>query len=366
MSERPDTSERTEDPTPKKIEDARNNGQTPFSREASTFASLLGVLVVLGVMAGDLTRPLVASLAQLHDKAGGFRLDNGGDATALFLHVYRASALFVLPIVLLLAILGVAAALSQSSPRLIGERIRPKLERISLGAGAKRIFGSQGIAEFLRALFKFAVVGAVAASLLGNQLPAVIRSVFVDPALLPAQILSIATRLVAVVCSATIVLVAADLVWTRLKWKRDLKMTRREIKDELKQSEGDPILKARMRSAQKDRARRRMLTAVPQATVVIANPTHFAVALAYHRGVGGAPRVVAKGVDLVAQRIREIAEGNAIPVVEDPPLARALYYTVDVDRFIPEDFYRAVAQVLYFVYSRDGAGPAPTPPAPPA
>ncbi len=129
-------------------------------------------------------------------------------------------------------------------------------------------------------------------------------------------------------------------------------MTRRELRDEFKNSEGDPIVKARIRSAQKDRSRRRMLTAVPRATVVIANPTHFAVALHYARGEGGAPKVVAKGVDLVALKIREIAEANDIPVVEDPPLARALYAAVEVDRTIPEDFYRAVAAVLHYVYQR--------------
>ncbi|MBJ3778676.1 flagellar biosynthesis protein FlhB [Acuticoccus mangrovi] len=361
MSEKPDSSERTEEATPKKIEDALKKGQTPFSREAPAFASLLGILVVLGILAAEQTRDLVAHLALLHDNAGAYPLNDGADATAIFLQVYRASAIFLLPVVILLAIFGVVAALAQSSPRIVAERIRPKLERLSAIAGAKRIFGSQGLAEFLRSLFKFAVVGAIAFSLLGSELPTLVRAVFVDPALLPTQILAIATRLLAVVCTATIILVAADLVWTRIKWRRDLKMTRREVKDELKQSEGDPILKARIRSAQKDRSRRRMLTAVPQSTVVIANPTHYAVALSYTRDTGGAPRLVAKGMDLVALKIREIAEKHHVPVVEDPPLARALYYAVEVERFIPEDFYRAVAQVLYHVYSRDGAGASPFP-----
>ncbi|MCF3932475.1 flagellar biosynthesis protein FlhB [Acuticoccus sp. M5D2P5] len=355
MSDRPDASERTEEPTPKKIEDALQKGQTPFSREAPTFASLLGLLVVLSITASDQTRIFVSSLSGIFGNAATLDLSNGPDATALFLHVYRASAIFVLPIVILLAIFGVIAALAQSPPRIVAERIRPKLERISIVAGAKRIFGSQGVAEFLRSLFKFTVVGAIAISLLMSEIPMVVRAVFVDPTLLPAQILSIAVRLLAVVCTATIVLVATDLVWTRFKWRRDLKMTRREVKDELKQSEGDPILKARIRSAQKDRSRRRMLTAVPQATVVIANPTHFAVALAYERGAGGAPRLVAKGVDLVALKIREIATAAEIPVVDNPPLARALYYAVEVDRSIPEDFYRAVAEVLYFIYERNDA-----------
>jgi flagellar biosynthetic protein FlhB len=355
VSDRPDPSERTEEPTPKKIEDALRKGQTPHSRELSTFASLLGILVILALMAGERTRGFVAALSRLHDKAAGFSLEDGTDATALFLNVYSASALFLLPIVILLAIFGIVAGMSQSSPRLVAERIRPKLDRLSLAAGARRIFGSQGLAEFLRSIFKFVVVGAITVFLLISELPNLLRAIFVDPVLLPSQILSIAVRLVAAVCVATIVLVAADIVYTRFKWRRDLRMTRREVKDEIKQSEGDPILRARIRSAQKDRSRRRMLTAVPQSTVVIANPTHFAVALHYQRGAGGAPRLLAKGIDKVALRIREIAEDAGVPVVEDPPLARALYYAVEVDRFIPEDFYRAVAQILYYVYSRDAA-----------
>lgn len=355
MSDKPDSSERTEEPTPKKIEDSLKKGQTPFSKELPTFASLLGLLLVFGVVATDQATSLVSLLSNLHDMAGTVALDDGTDATALFLEVYRASAIFVIPIVIILAIFGVIAALAQNPPRLVGERIRPKRERISLLAGAKRMFGSQGLMEFGRSLFKFATVASVALLTLANELPTVVRAAFVDPAVLPAQILAIATRLLAAVCTATILLVAVDLVYTRLKWRRDLRMTRREVKDELKQSEGDPILKARIRSAQQGRARRRMLTNVPRATVVIANPTHFSVALRYERGAGSAPVVLAKGVDLVALKIREIADQHDIPIVEDPPLARALYDATSVDKTIPEEFYRAVAQILYYIYEHEAA-----------
>jgi flagellar biosynthetic protein FlhB len=354
VSERPDRSEQTEEATPKKIEDALKKGQTPVSREVGTFASLLAFLAILALYAPAGTRELVATLSRLHDDAAGFTLRDGSDATAIFLEIYRAMASFLFPIVGFLALAGVAASLAQNAPRIVGTRIEPKLERISIMAGFKRIFGSQGAVEFLRSLFKFAVVGAIATYLLMGELPQAIRSIFVDPSVLPSHVLAVAMRLVAAVCAATILLVAADLVWTRLKWRRDLRMTRREVRDEMKDSEGDPILKARQRSVQKDRSRRRMLTAVPRATVVIANPTHFAVALHYVRGEGGAPKIVAKGVDIVALRIREIAEANRVPVVEDPPLARALYAAVEVDRTIPEEFYRAVAQVLHYVYSHAG------------
>jgi flagellar biosynthetic protein FlhB len=149
-----------------------------------------------------------------------------------------------------------------------------------------------------------------------------------------------------------VLLVAADIVWTRFRWRSDLRMTRQEVKDELKQSEGDPAVKSRLRSLARDRARRRMIGAVPKATVVIANPTHYAIALKYDRAKGGAPLVVAKGADLIALRIREMATKHSIPIVEDKPLARALYDAVEVDQWIPPEFYRAVAKILHFLYSR--------------
>jgi flagellar biosynthetic protein FlhB len=154
------------------------------------------------------------------------------------------------------------------------------------------------------------------------------------------------------VAVATIMLVAADLVWAHLKWRIDLRMTRQEIKDEMKQSEGDPLVKARLRSLARDRARRRMMAAVPRASVVIANPTHYAIALRYERSEGGAPLVLAKGADIVALRIREVAGKHGIPIVEDKPLARALYDAVEVDQWIPPEFYKAVAKVLYYLYAQ--------------
>jgi flagellar biosynthetic protein FlhB len=173
-----------------------------------------------------------------------------------------------------------------------------------------------------------------------------------EPAALPGLILSLASRLVATIAVATLVLVAADIVWTRVSWQRDLRMTRQEVKDELKQADGDPIVKARLRSLARDRMRKRMMAAVPRATLVIANPTHFAVALRYVREEGGAPLVVAKGQDLIALKIREIAAEHGIPIIEDKALARSLYKAVEVDKMIPPEFYKAVAQIVFFVLGR--------------
>ncbi|OYZ77463.1 MAG: flagellar biosynthesis protein FlhB, partial [Rhizobiales bacterium 24-66-13] len=159
------------------------------------------------------------------------------------------------------------------------------------------------------------------------------------------------------VCIGTIALVGADLVWARFRWRADLRMSHQEVKDEFKQAEGDPMVKARMRALAQQRARQRMLTNVPKASLVIANPTHYAIALQYDRAKGGAPLVVAKGMDLIALKIREIAERNNIPVIEDRALARAMYDAVQVDQWIPNEFYRPVAKILYFIYSRKPNAP---------
>ena len=157
---------------------------------------------------------------------------------------------------------------------------------------------------------------------------------------------------IATVAVATVVLVAADIVWSRVSWQRELRMTRQEVKDEMKQADGDPIVKARLRSLARDRLRKRMIAAVPRATLVVANPTHFAVALRYVREEGGAPLVVAKGQDLIALRIREVAAEHGIPVIEDKALARSLYKTVEVDKMIPPEFYKAVAEIVLYVQGR--------------
>ena len=178
------------------------------------------------------------------------------------------------------------------------------------------------------------------------------NALFSDPTAVPELVLTTAMRLVSAISIATIVLVSLDLVWARFHWRREMRMTKQEIKDEFKQAEGDPILKSRMRSLARDRARNTMLAAVPKATLVIANPTHFAIALKYKQGEDAAPTVLAKGQDLIALKIREIAEKNDVPVVEDKALARSMYDVAQIDRMIPAEFFRPVAEIIYFLHSR--------------
>ena len=353
MSGGEDKDSKTEEPSEKKIADAVDKGNVPASREASVFASLLGILIVLGFLTSGQVAAFTEQMGRLLDDPGGFRLETGTDATMLLSSVTGVAGSLLLPIIVVLAVAGIAAAILQNAPQVAGERIRPQWSRISLVKGWSRTFGAQGLVEFLKTLFKFTAVSVVCAILLRSEQGGVVNAMFSAPTQLPALILSMATRLVSAVCVATIVLVAADLVWARLRWRRDLRMTRQELKDEFKQSEGDPLVKSRQRSIARDRARSRMLAGVPRATLVLANPTHYAVAIRYDRQEGGAPVVIAKGADYLALRIREIAAEHDVPIIEDKLLARALYDAVEVDQWIPPEFYRPVAKILYFIYSRE-------------
>ena len=354
MSSKPDKESKTEEATEKKIADAIEKGNVPHSREISVFASLIGMLIAAAFVIGPRTRDLASDMMILIDRPGDFAIASGHDASQLLWGVSMTVGAFLIPVVAVLTIAGLAAGLFQNAPGFAVEQIKPKWSRVSLSGGWQRVFGTRGFVEFAKSVFKFGAIALVCLIMLNADRGAVMDAMYTDPGALPGLVLSLTMRLVAAVCTAIVVLVAADVVWSRLRWRFDLRMTRQEVKDELKQSEGDPLVKAQLRSLARDRARRRMMSAVPQATVIIANPTHYAIALKYDRARGGAPTVVAKGVDLIALRIREIANRHAVPVVEDKPLARAMYDAVEVGQWIPAEFYRAVAKILHFLYARPG------------
>jgi len=352
LAEQPDRESKTEEATEKKLRDAVEKGNVPFSKEAAALASLLGMLVVTSFFLANNISHLNFSLSRFIDAPGEWALDNRADAISLFAAVGVDVARLLLPIVAVLTVAGILASFLQNPPRTVFDRIQPKLSRLSLTGGWRRVFGVQGHVEFLKAIFKLAAVSILGILLLRANQHDVLNAMFTEPSGLPKLILGISGRLLAAIAVATIVLVAADLVWSRLFWQRELRMTRQELKDELKQVEGDPIVKARIRSLARDRSRKRMIAGVPRATLVIANPTHFAVALRYIREEGGAPLVIAKGQDLIALKIRQVAEEHGIPVVEEPALARSLYKSVEVDKMIPPEFYKAVAEILLFLLAR--------------
>ncbi len=354
MSEAAERDSKTEPATEKKKRDAIEKGRVPSSKEALLFASLLGILVgaTLTITAG--TKRLALALRQLFENSGDWSLDTPADASMVFTTLALEAGRFLLPLILVCTLATISASVLQNTPRLALERIKPTMSRLSLSEGARRIFGRQGRIDVAKALLKFAAVVIVVAVLLGSDFRAMTNAMFGDPSALPELIRRMSVRLLAGVSVATVVLVAADLLWSRMHWEHELRMTRQEIKDELKQAEGDPMQKARRLSIARARSRRRMMAAVPTATVVVMNPTHFAVAMRYRRNEDAAPIVVAKGQDLVALRIRAIAEAHDVPVVEDKSLARALYDAVSIDSMIPAEFYRAVAELLHYLQSKGG------------
>lgn len=356
MSEKPDQSSKTEEATEKKVRDSLEKGQVPHSREVATLAGLVATLGALYFILANGIVTFRNSLASFIDKPEAFTLNTGADASAILYAVAIEAIKLAGPIVLLLAVAGVAASVFQNQPRLVGNRIEPKLERISLVQGWTRIFGLKGQVEFLKSVFKFTIVAIAGYIALGSADSDLINALFMEPVAIPELMKQMSIKVLVAVIIAIAFLVAADIGWSRFSWRRDLRMTKQEVKDEHKQMEGDPLIRMKLRSMQRDRARRRMIASVPKATLIVANPTHYSVALRYVREEGGAPVVVAKGKDLIALKIRFIAEQNGIPVYEDRALARSLYASVEVDKMIPPEFYKAVAGIILFFAQKGQQG----------
>jgi flagellar biosynthetic protein FlhB len=356
MSDAPDKESQTEEASEKKLHDSIEKGDTPSSREAAVFASLLATLLYFVFFLRSGAARLIVALQQILDQCAQFRIGDGRDASALLEALVAAAGAFVLPAFILIILAALVASFGQNPPRLVTERIAPKLDRISPGAGWSRLVSARGATEFGKNLLKLFIVGFIAVLILKGEMGSAFVTLYSDPGGLADHLHAVIVRLLSGIAAAVFVLAAADLVWSRLHWKRDLRMSRQEQKDEHKQMQGDPLVKARLRSVAFECSRKRMMSAVPSATLVIANPTHYAIALRYVRAEGGAPKVVAKGQDLIALKIREIAEKHDIPVIEDKALARSMYDRVEVDMMIPAEFYRVIAELIHFL-TNGGARP---------
>ena len=351
MAEAPDLDSKTEEPTERRIQQAFEKGDVPQSREAAMAAAVFAMIVCAVAILPDTGRRLAGVLAFAFEQAATLPLSTPADAVHATMRVMAAGAVFCAPVLALLALAGIAGPLLQNPPMAAGERIRPKLERISLVQGFRRVFGAAGLAEFAKSAVKLVAVVVLVAVVINSQREELINVLVTDPTLLPQSVLGLSVKVLAAVCVMTFLIMIADLVWSRYAWLRGLRMTHREVRDELRDTEGDPVRRARQRSRARERTRLRMMSAVPRATLVIANPTHYAVALRFVRDETPAPVVVAKGRDLIALRIREIAGDHDIPVIENKPLARALHDAAEVDQTIPPEFYKAVAEIVHALHT---------------
>lgn len=349
MSDDTDESQKTEEPTSHKLSEAREKGNVITSQEVSNFAILLGAALTAAFlgpfMAERLANATGGLLANVH--AITFDAVNVGD---VLLEVLFEVAIGMAPIALLLMVLGAGAKLVVGGFLLSAESMKPSLSKLSLIKGLKRMFSLKSLVEFAKGLVKLAIVGTIVYLLAVPQVDRVEVLMQMDVAAAAEETRLVLVRMFSGVVGVMAVIAGLDYMYQRYEYLKQMRMSKQEIKDEHKQSEGDPMVKGRLRQIRAERARSRMMAAVPTADVVVTNPTHFAVALKYEIESMGAPRVVAKGADDVAMRIREVANENDVTIVENPPLARALFSTADIDDEVPPEHYKAVAEVISYVF----------------
>ena len=347
MSDAADREDKTEEPSDRKVEESLEKGEAPVSREAISAAGLVGVWLCATWSLPALLPDLTQRLAARFSAADLFRLKAGEDVGALLLGALADIALPTLLLCAAPAACGLIAALAQARPRFVSSRIAPQWSRISPAAGWGRLFGRKAIKHAGLVALRLAVAIGVLIWIGRTGVGAMLDMLARAPELLPGATLAECGRALAALAVVAGLAGAVDFVLVHRNWRADLRMTRQEVKEEARQSEGDPHVRGRLKSLRMRRARNRMIAQVPRATVVVANPTHYAVALRYVRGETPAPVALAKGVDHMALKIRKIAEEAKIPVIEDRALARALHKAAVVDRMIPPEFYPAVAALIH-------------------
>ncbi|MBL8255226.1 flagellar biosynthetic protein FlhB [Pseudoxanthomonas japonensis] len=362
MSEQDESGERTELPTEKRLREAREQGNVPQSRELATAAVFgTGVLTIIAMGPG-LARDTLGwmKIALTPDPALMRQPDQlFGHVGLMMLKLLVAIA----PVAAICVLAGLAAPVAMSGLRFSQKSLMPDFKRLNPAAGLKRLYGAEGMAELLRSLLRVALIGGAAAICLTLGLNP-LRELLTMPLEQAVRSgLKFTSTLLLATTGGLVLLAAIDAPYQKWNWLRKLKMTREELRKEMKESEGSPEVKGRIRQMQQQMSQRRMMEDVPKADVIVVNPTHYAVALKYQAGQMGAPTVVAKGVDELAMRIREVADAHRIAIVSAPPLARALYREGQLGREIPVRLYAAVAQILSYVYQlrawRVGEAPLP-------
>ncbi|MFZ1110057.1 MAG: flagellar type III secretion system protein FlhB [Rhodomicrobium sp.] len=351
-----DDDNKTEQPTEKRRSETLEREGGPSSKEVGNAAALLVIALFLSTGATGLFGDLARVLAAFLENPGGWRLDNGEDAILLLQATSGVVVRFIGLFIAAIVVAGIAATVLQNPPRIIADRIMPDFSRVSLSAGFGRLFNVQSVIELLKGATKIGIAAIALYAAIGGASTALI-AVHSAPGAIPELIRRLCLRIVFLCALMTCVVAAVDVFLTRRKWLQNLMMSKQEIKDEQKQMEGDLAFKARLRAIARARIRRRMMANVPKATVVVTNPTHYAIALRYVRKEDEAPKVLAKGQNNLALRIREIAELHNIPIVENKTLARSLFDAAQVDQLIPAEFYRAVAEIIIYLETKSRRRP---------
>ncbi|MDB5446571.1 MAG: flhB [Phenylobacterium sp.] len=348
MAEQSEAASRTEDPTPRKLEQAREQGDVAKTMELPQLATLAASATVLAIMGGSMCRRLAFQLLPFLAHPDAIAIEGQG-GVQVARHAISAALPIILIVMLSAGAAGAAGSLVQTGLMFTPDKLKFDFSKLSPMEGLKRVFGIDGLIQFAKSLVKVAMTGAVAWWVLKPHMAELARLATVEPAAILPFLADILRRLVFAIMGLLLVISGGDWMIQRQRFLARMRMSKEEMKEEFKNSEGDPHVKARQRQIRVERSRRRMMQAVPKATVVVMNPTHYAVALKYVQGEDEAPLCVAKGLDAIALKIRAVAEENGVPVIEDAPLARALYATVELDEIIPQAHYEAVAKIIGFI-----------------
>jgi len=345
--------EKTEPATPKRRQEARKKGQVAQSREIPSALVLLSGLGFFAFSGSWMFLKFLEFMGGIFQNIGSLNFDDSS-VYLLLSEVFQRGFMILMPLMLIVLIAGVAANLLQIGFLFTGEPLVPNLSKLDPIKGIKRLFSLRSLVELVKALLKVLFVGGIAFLLLKGELETIPSLMQMSVGGILSFIGRVAFKICFYTCLVLIVLAALDYAYQRWQHERELKMTKQEVKDELKQREGDPTVKARIKRIQREMAQRRMMEMVQEADVVVTNPTILAVALKYKAEGMIAPKVIAKGAGFIAERIKEIAREKGIPIIENRPLAQTLFKLVEIGDFIPENLYRAVAEILAYVYRLEG------------
>jgi len=347
--------DRTEKATPKKRDEARKKGQVARSREIPSVLVLLSALTVFYFAGSWMFGQLIEITHTIFQQLAYFEL-KAESLQTIFIFLFQKVIVLLAPLLLAVALASIIGNVAQVGFMITGEPLTPKLSKLNPLAGLKRLFSPQGLAELIKSLLKVAIIGTVAYVMLRCEIDKIPALVLLNTWSVLSFIGGVALKIGFYTCLVLIVLAGIDYLFQRWQHERDLRMTKQEVKDEYKQSEGDPMVRSRIRAAHREMGMRRMMESIPDATVVITKPTHLAIAIKFERNIP-APMIVAKGAGKVAERIRAIAKENDVPILEQKPLARDLFKLVEIGQYVPVELHQAVAEVLAYVYRLKGLMP---------
>ena len=348
-----DDSQKTEEPTGRKLAKAKEKGQVGSSQEIKNWGILMGGGASIALLAPWMMQRMSFYASQFIENAGTIELSRGV-IPVLMWDILLEVGIITAPVFALLTILAIVSNVAQTGFIMAPSKLKPELSKISLVKGVKRMFSLRSVVEFLKGLFKLTVLSVIAFAFAVPWMSDLPVMPDFDMAAVLDRIYVVALSISAGSLIVMFVVAALDFAYQKFDFTKSMRMSRQEVKDEHKETEGDPQIKARIRKIRAERAQQRMMANIPDADVVVTNPTHFAVALEYKMENMHAPKLVAKGVDSLALKIREVAEEHKVPIVENPPLARALYAAVELDEEIPVEHYQAVAEIIGYVMNLKG------------